>query len=84
MLIDTDYNPKNSFFDAGNNYLSNPGAMEAIDFDDAVVVMKRYAISTMKDQELGMTLSKFGPLIRDQNIDEIRQLFEQVTQDLDL
>ena len=70
-------NPIDIFIQSGRSYLQSPNAITGIEFDDAVVALKRHSLVQLDDHELHTMLGKFGGLIRNQVIDEISSLFEE-------
>lgn len=77
-MIETKQQVANAFQAAAEAFLSQPNAMTGIDFDDAVVALKRYALSELKDQELGSELARLPKLIRALDVASIASLVDDV------
>jgi hypothetical protein len=71
-----------NFVRRGRRYLENPGAIAGMEFDDAAVAMRSQAGAHLQDSELATRLGQFGALIRQQKVDEVRALFDEVLEAL--
>jgi len=67
-----------NFRDKAAAFLEAPNLVNGIDFDDAAVTLKRYAVSVLNDQELASTLARFQKLIRQLDVATLRELVSQV------
>jgi hypothetical protein len=54
-----------------------------MEFDDAVVALKRHAHVELNNAELAESLGGFSRLIRDQEVEQLRPLFEQIVAGLE-
>lgn len=70
--------PVSDFIEQGRKFIDAPGAVSGMAFDDAVVKMKRHALSQLKDEELAMALGRLARLIRDQEMDALRDAFSDL------
>jgi hypothetical protein len=59
-------------------FLTAPSLLAGIDFDDAAVTLKRYALTELRDQELGSLLARFPKLIRQLDVATLSDLVTQV------
>ena len=59
-------------------FLTAPSLVAGIDFDDAAVTLKRYALTELRDQELGSLLARFPKLIRQLDVATLSDLVTQV------
>lgn len=70
-------NPIDIFIRSGKNFLQSPSAGAGIEFDDAVIALKRHSLVQLNDHKLSAMLGKFGSLIREQAIEQLSTLFEE-------
>jgi hypothetical protein len=70
--------PITLFKDAGTSFLNNPGASNAMAFDDARVALRRYVSLQLEDVSLSAQLFDLGYLIRDRKMEEIATQFSQI------
>lgn len=73
-------NPQNLidiFIQTGRDFLQAPGPGTGIEFDDAVIALKRHSLVHLNDHELSGMLEKFSRLIREQATDQISCLFDE-------
>lgn len=59
-------------------FQESPDPVTGIDFDDAVVTLKRYVISHMKNEQTGMMLGRFQKLIRAGDRTSVSELTREV------
>ena len=59
-------------------FLTAPSLVAGIDFDDAAVTLKRYALTELRDQELGSLLARFPKLIRQLDVATLSDLVTRV------
>ena len=74
-------NPTNAidlFISTGSGFLQNPSIQNGLDFDDAIVALKRYNSLQLKDHALTTTLNQLARLLREQDIETLTPLYEQV------
>ena len=69
-------NPIEIFSRCGERFLASPSPISGMEFDDAVVALKRHANVALGDEQLAASLAPFARLIRDQEIETLRPLFE--------
>lgn len=77
-MIETKEQLLASFSDKAQAFLDNPGLVSGIDFDDAVVTLKRYVLSELHDQELGSKLALFPKLIRQLDVRTLAGLIADI------
>ncbi len=75
--------PVEIFTRCGSRFLESPDPVNGIEFDDAVVALKRHAYVVLDNSELADTLGQFSRLIRDRQVEQLRPLFEQVVGSLE-
>ncbi len=63
-------------------FVETGSAMTGIDLDDAVIALKRYALSVMKNEELGQLLGQFRDPVRACDRESVKALTEQVLKSL--
>lgn len=68
--------PIEIFTRCGERFLSSPDPVNGMEFDDAVVALKRHAHVVLGNEVLAASLSPFGKMIRNREVDELRPLFE--------
>ncbi len=83
MSIKFKSDPLGAFCQRGRKFLEAPGAISGMEFDDAVVNLKRYLLSQLHNRELAVTVGKLGPLIRNQEVDALCTLFEDILESLE-
>ena len=76
LLHQTD--PVTDFVEQGRRFFDAPGAVSAMAFDDAVVKLKRHALSQLKDEKLAIAIGRLGPMIRDQELDRLRDAYRDI------
>jgi hypothetical protein len=69
-----------NFIEKAQAFLAAPSPVTGIDFDDAAVTLKRYVLTEMHDQETASTLARFQKLIRQLEVDTLRELVARVEQ----
>lgn len=67
-----------NFLEKAQAFLTAPSLVNGIDFDDAAVTLKRYVLSEMHDQETASILARFQKLIRQLDVDALRELVARV------
>ena len=73
-------NPQNHidiFIQSGKAFLQSPNAGTGIEFDDAVVALKRHSLVHLNDQELSAMLTKYSKAIRDLDTELLSSLFTE-------
>lgn len=70
--------PIETFVQRGKAFIDSPNPATGIEFDDALVALKRHARVQLKNEPLAEALEKLSRPIRDQEIDTVKQLFETV------
>ena len=59
-------------------FLAEPTFVTGIDLDDAAVTLKRYVLSEMHDETLGILLAQFHAPIREVNVTRLSELIAEV------
>ena len=72
-MIETKEQVLTAFQNAAKTFFDDPGLVSGIDFDDAAVTLKRYVLSEMHNVELGSRLAGVPKLIRQLDVDALRQ-----------
>ena len=67
-----------NFREKAQAFLAEPNPVTGIDLDDAVVTLKRYALSEMRDGSLGSLLGKFQKPIREANVELLSELIAEL------
>lgn len=75
-------NPITIFLQTGRSFLQTPGPGTGIEFDDAIIALKRHSLVQLKDHDLSTMLERFNKLIREQMTDQIAILFEETAEHL--
>ncbi|OQX30374.1 MAG: hypothetical protein B0D96_08045 [Candidatus Sedimenticola endophacoides] len=78
MGLITDYKPYESFLASGHAFFEAPGVMSSMEFDDAVVVYKRYVNSQLHDEAMGFKLNDLGACVRKLDVEGARALFKEI------
>lgn len=73
-------NPAELFIQCGRRFLASPGPVTGIEFDDAVIALKRHAHLQLHDEELAAALLPFSRLIREQAVERVAPLFAEVVE----
>jgi len=71
-------NPIDIFIECGQRFIATPNPVSGIEFDDAVVALKRHARVQLGDEALATSLEPFARLIRDQAVERLAPLFDEV------
>ena len=66
------------FLDLSTRFQASPDPITGIDFDDAVVTLKRYVLTQMKDEDLATKLGQFQKLIRARDCQSVAELTHEV------
>lgn len=74
--------PVERFIQRGNQFFEKPDVMTALEFDDAVVVFKRYALDQLKSTDIAYMLADFAGLIRALDSASLRPKFDRVLEKL--
>ena len=72
-MIETKEQVLTAFQNTAKTFFDDPGLVSGIDFDDAAVTLKRYVLSEMHNVELGSRLAGVPKLIRQLDVDALRQ-----------
>jgi hypothetical protein len=75
--------PVQRFIQRGRRFLENPDVLSGLEFDDAVVVFKRYVQDDLKAPELAYMLGDFASLIRALDSEALKPRFEAVLERLE-
>lgn len=81
-MIESKEQVMQAFRTSAQAFLAQPGAMTGIDFDDATVTLKRYALTEMHDQDLASLLGGFQKLIRNLDVATLTELIGRVEEKL--
>lgn len=68
--------PIETFVQCGKAFIDAPNPGTGIEFDDAVIALKRHALIQLKNESLADVLTQLSRPIRDQDIAAVKQLFE--------
>lgn len=60
-----------AFYEKADRFLADPSVLNGIEFDDAVVKLKRLLNTEQPDSPLVGRLNTFGPLIRGRDTDSL-------------
>jgi hypothetical protein len=71
------------FLQSGERFLASPDPINGMEFDDAVVALKRHAHVVMKDAELAAQLQPLGRMIREREVQALQPLFDALRQRLE-
>ena len=77
-MIESKQQLLDQFRDKADAFLSDPGLMTGIDFDDAAVTLKRYVLTELRDQQLASKLAQFPKLIRRLDVTTLTALVAEV------
>jgi len=77
-MIESKNQVLSAFREKARVFLAEPNPINGIDLDDAAVTLKRYALSVMHDEELGIALGRFQKLIRELDVDGVSKLVGEV------
>ena len=81
-MIETKQQVVGNFSARAHTFLGEPNLIHGIAFDDAVVTLKRYVLTEMRDQELASVLARFQKLIRAMDTATLNALVVDVEQQL--
>ena len=77
-MIESKQQVSDQFREKAQAFLSEPSIVAGIELDDASVTLKRYVLSVLHDERLGSLLAKLHKLIRESNIEGVRELVAEV------
>lgn len=78
MSLKFQTDPVEDFIKHGQHFLQAPSVIAGMAFDDALVKLKRHALSALKDEELAIAIGRLGPLVRNQDMESLRAAFDAV------
>ncbi|MGB5201465.1 MAG: hypothetical protein WBN68_06120 [Sedimenticolaceae bacterium] len=81
-MIETKQQVVGNFSVRAHAFLGEPNLIHGIAFDDAVVTLKRYVLTELRDQELASLLGRFQKLIRAMDTATLNALVVEVEQRL--
>jgi hypothetical protein len=77
-MIETKEQVINDFRAKAQAFLDGPGLMTGIELDDAVVTLKRFVLTELRDQALGSILATMPKMIRQLDVTGLRARVDEV------
>ena len=81
-MIETKDQVLSGFCEKARAFIDDPSLVSGIDLDDAAVTLKRYVLSELHDEQLGIAVGNCQKLIRSLDVAAVKRLLEEVEERL--